>query len=148
MSAPSSANVNHYVAGFLIDPTRQLVALVRKGKPAWQAGLLNGIGGKIEPGESAADAMSREFMEEAGVCIQAGAWEHFATVDGDWGSVTFFRCFGSTSGVQTMESEPIEVHHLPSVPYDAALPNLSWLLPLALYTHDTYAPIVAREGAA
>jgi len=36
------------VCGFLIHKPLMLVALVRKQKPAWQAGLLNGIGGKIE----------------------------------------------------------------------------------------------------
>lgn len=41
--------LNHrYVCGFQIHPELKLVTLVRKQKPKWQAGLLNGIGGSIE----------------------------------------------------------------------------------------------------
>jgi 8-oxo-dGTP pyrophosphatase MutT (NUDIX family) len=33
--------------------TRQIeVLLIEKQKPAWQRGKLNGVGGKIEPGEN------------------------------------------------------------------------------------------------
>lgn len=141
-------SAQHYVAGFLIDNDARTVALVRKGKPAWQAGRLNGIGGKIEDGEDDSQAMRREFLEEAGVDISEAMWEVFAVVAGDWGSVTFFRVFGPTSAVRTMESEPIEVHSLDALPLDECLPNLSWLIPLALYTHDTYRPLVATETAA
>jgi 8-oxo-dGTP diphosphatase len=132
-----------YVAGFLIDRHARTVAVVRKRKPQWQAGRLNGIGGKVEPGETASEAMRREFNEEAGVDI--GSWSHYATVEGDWGSVEFFRAWGDVWLVRTMEEEPIEVHRLDDFPYGEALPNLSWLIPLALYTYDAYAPVVARE---
>lgn len=131
-----------YVAGFLIDPSNETVALIRKGKPEWQRGKLNGIGGKIEPGESAAEAMRREFNEEAGLDLDN--WELFATVQGDWGAVSFFRSF-SVASPRSMESEPVEVHSLEAVPYGECIPNLSWLIPLALYRHDEYEPVVAAE---
>jgi 8-oxo-dGTP diphosphatase len=57
-----------FVVGFAFDDLGR-VALVRKARPAWQAGKLNGIGGHIEPGESPVDAMDREFMEETGVLL-------------------------------------------------------------------------------
>lgn len=135
----------HYVAGFRIDPEARTVVLIRKGKPEWQKGRLNGVGGKIEPTEVAPYAMRREFREEAGVDI--ADWDMFAVVQGLWGSVSFLRSFGPTSGVRTMESEPIEVHDLERVPWDQCLPNLSWLLPLALYIDDAYDPVVAAEIA-
>jgi 8-oxo-dGTP diphosphatase len=131
-----------YVAGFLIHPTDQTVTLVRKGKPEWQRGKLNGVGGKIEPGEAPHEAMRREFREEAGLDIRSWAW--FATVQGPWGAVHFFRAFSSAEP-RTMESEPIEIHSLASVPYAECIPNLSWLIPLARYTHDTYEPVLASE---
>lgn len=39
-----------YVLGFMFstEDRGQKVALIKKLKPKWQAGLLNGIGGKIE----------------------------------------------------------------------------------------------------
>lgn len=135
--------MRYYVAGFRIDPAAGTVALIRKGKPDWQAGKLNAIGGKIEDGEDQPDAMRREFREEAGLDIPD--WQWFATVEGEWGTVWFFRSFGPTSGVRTMEAEPIEVHPLDAVPYAECLPNLSWLLPLALYRHDDYRPLWATE---
>ncbi len=39
------------VAGFLFDESRERVVLIKKQKPEWQSGRLNGVGGKIEPGE-------------------------------------------------------------------------------------------------
>src|SRR5690349_13991679 len=42
-----------YALGFLFDGTGRVV-LIRKRRPAWQAGLLNGVGGKVEPGEAPA----------------------------------------------------------------------------------------------
>lgn len=134
--------MTEYVAGFLIDPWADTIALVRKGKPEWQAGKLNGVGGKIESGETPAEAMRREFWEEAGLNLTS--WHWFATVEGPWGRVFFFRSFNNATP-RTMESEPIEVHRLAEVPYEECLPNLSWLIPLAIYTHDDYAPVVATE---
>ena len=133
----------HYVAGFLIDSVARRVAVVRKAKPEWQSGMLNGIGGKVEPGETPSVAMRREFREETGLDVDD--WDHFATVNGSWGSVTFFRAEGHPEETRTMEAEPIELHRLDDFPYDEALPNLSWLLPLATYHHDTYVPIIASE---
>lgn len=134
-----------YVAGFLFDQKLSRVALIRKRKPEWQAGKLNGVGGKIEPGETALDAMRREFTEEAGVSSEIDFWHHFATVSGDWGSVAFFRASGPVDSVQSMELEQVEVHDVADIPWAECLPNLSWLIPLARYTHDWYAPVVAHE---
>jgi 8-oxo-dGTP diphosphatase len=132
-----------YVVGFRTD--RESVVLIRKNKPAWQAGRLNGVGGKIEPsdGGSSQFAMAREFHEETGRFTYRSEWERFATIAGPWGSVACFRSFGPVEGVRSMEEEKIEVHRL-SEPglYDECIPNLSWLIPLALYTADRYNPPV------
>jgi 8-oxo-dGTP diphosphatase len=55
-----------YVLGFCFDFGYHNVLLIEKSHPAWQAGKLNGIGGKIEEGESPSKAMAREFREETG----------------------------------------------------------------------------------
>ena len=72
--------MTNYVAGFLIDREARQIALIRKNRPEWQAGQLNGIGGHIEPGEVPREAMRREFMEETG--FDSSLWEHFADVSG------------------------------------------------------------------
>lgn len=67
------------VCGFMFDKrTQELVALIRKKRPDWQAGKVNGVGGKIERGEKAHAAMVREFQEETGVKTAATAWELFS----------------------------------------------------------------------
>ena len=40
--------MREYVCGFLFSPDRKKVLLIRKRRPAWQAGKLNGVGGKVD----------------------------------------------------------------------------------------------------
>lgn len=65
-----------YVCGFAFDTSRK-VFLILKNRPEWQKGKLNGIGGKIEPGETALRAMAREFKEEAGLDIHISRWKQY-----------------------------------------------------------------------
>lgn len=69
------------VCGFAFSADRHQVALVRKLRPAFQAGLLNGIGGKIEPGERPVSAMVREFREETGYLTKPRDWQRFLVLD-------------------------------------------------------------------
>ncbi len=63
------------VAGVLWRGSRFLVARRPKGKP--RAGYWEFPGGKIEPGESAEEALARELGEELGVEIcQYRFWQH------------------------------------------------------------------------
>lgn len=48
--------------------------LLEKGRPAWLAGLWNGIGGHVERGEYPFDAMVREAAEEA--ALPPLPWAH------------------------------------------------------------------------
>src|SRR4051812_3192633 len=67
---------NQYVCGFAFDLLGRLV-LIRKKRPEWQAGRLNGVGGHQEPGETPEVAMAREFYEETGVGCRAENWRLF-----------------------------------------------------------------------
>ena len=132
----SSANVREYVCGFLFSADRARVLLIRKRRPAWQAGKLNGLGGKIEPGETPLDAMRREFREEAGG--EVAEWQHVLTLSGadDAGSGVgwaghFFRAFGELSRLRAMTDEALEVHPTRPLPPDT-IPNLQWMIPLML----------------
>lgn len=67
MSSTATPKVEvEYVLGFMFNEDESKVLLVHKNRPTWQAGKLNGIGGKIEAGETPLQAMEREFMEETG----------------------------------------------------------------------------------
>ena len=59
-----------YSLGFLFSASGELVCLIQKEKPEWQKGCLNGVGGKVEEGETFIECMIREFQEETGVFIQ------------------------------------------------------------------------------
>jgi 8-oxo-dGTP diphosphatase len=131
-----TSNEQHYVCGFLFSPDRARVLLIRKRRPAWQAGKLNGVGGKIETGETPQEAMRREFREEAGVDVPE--WQHVLTLSGadDAGSGRswaghFFRAFGDLSRASAMTDEALEIYETAALPRDT-IPNLRWMIPLTL----------------
>jgi 8-oxo-dGTP diphosphatase len=120
-----------YVAGFMFDqqdPSR--VALISKLKPEWQKGKLNAIGGKVEPGEHPLDAMVREFKEETGVDTKVSQWKKFVFL-GDENRVFFFVTEGPVDQLKSMEDEQVAIFSIDCVTADNAIPNLTWLLPLA-----------------
>jgi 8-oxo-dGTP pyrophosphatase MutT (NUDIX family) len=56
---------HRYVVGFIFNEAFDRILLVFKNRPAWQSGLLNGVGGKIEARDKTPlAAMEREFAEE------------------------------------------------------------------------------------
>lgn len=124
--------MTEYVSGFLFDENRGFVCLIRKTKPEWQAGKLNGVGGKIEPGETPLDAMRREFKEETGV--EVADWNHYATLSGSGFRVYFYRAFSDhLFDADSTTDEDVEVWfvaHL--VNSDDLIPSLKWLVPMAL----------------
>lgn len=66
--------MTRYVLGFMVWGS--LVSLIRKKRPEWQAGKLNGVGGHVEEGEPPRNAMAREFFEETGVKTSPDLWEY------------------------------------------------------------------------
>lgn len=122
-----------YVLGFLFEDDLSSVVLIQKEKPAWQAGRRNGVGGKIKPDESEADAMSREFLEETGVKLPNHDWHQFCEMAGKGFVVYCFTCGNSTalSQCRTMTEEKIWITN--SITFDGApvVENVEWLVPLA-----------------
>ena len=62
------------------------IVLIKKTKPAWQAGLFNFVGGKVEEGESFPKCMVREFREETGVVTKTSDWKYVGKMfrKGEW----------------------------------------------------------------
>lgn len=80
--------VLEYVCGFMMDDEWAL--LLRKARPDWQQGKLNGVGGKLEDQDRTAltnstfsngihNAMVREFKEETGGSTLPQDWVHYHT---------------------------------------------------------------------
>ena len=123
-----------YCLGFAFDH-RGNVALIQKLRPAWQVGKLNGIGGHIEEGETATEAMVREFREETGRVTTEALWQPFTKMYTDTSTVFCFRAFDiSLEGLKTTTDEQVVIE--PAMSEDGyrfeRLPNLSWLIPLAM----------------
>lgn len=119
-----------YVLGFLFTKDERVVWLIRKNKPEWQAGKLNGIGGKVELNELPLDAMRREFKEEAGLTIDD--WKWYATITADHTSYEVY-CYYSFSDEkpQTMTDEVVTRWPV-FTSASSIIPNLNWLIPMAL----------------
>lgn len=85
-----------YVVGYLFNDDGTEVALIRKTHPPEQAGLYNGIGGKLQSCfEENARAMVREFKEETGLATPIDLWQGTVYLQGvDW-RVFYFRAFSS-----------------------------------------------------
>lgn len=127
---------NRYVNGFMFSEDRRHVLLIHKQHPEWQKGFWNGIGGKIEPGERPGDAMVREFAEETGILHDE--WQFFTRLvgtdyDGNEYEVVFYRAFSDAVwSAQTQTDEEVRVWMADFLP--RSLPNVKWLVPMALYS--------------
>ena len=131
----------HYVAGFMFRDNRRQVALIRKTHPKWQMGKLNAIGGKVNAGEQAYQAVVREFLEETSIRTTEWDWRCFATLKNPLrnGVVDFFVTDLSPlqDRVQTLESVTDEfvdwynVKWLLSFSRRPMMDNLRWLIPMA-----------------
>lgn len=133
--------VKQYVAGFLFDKYRKNVLLIEKLKPEWQAGKYNGVGGKIEPGETPYEAMVREFQEEAALTIPD--WRQFAKLRGAYYTVYFFEAAypWELSEAKALTDEQLIVTPVAMIAKLRVLDNLKWLVPMAADTTQLLADI-------
>ena len=127
--------MTEFCLGFLFSaaPEYARVVLIRKNKPEWQNGKLNGVGGKIEKGETALEAMRREFLEECGV--KKENWVPFALLDYPEARVWCFAAEDELlldGAVRTMtDEEVIIVSAYAPWRTHGRVPNLSYLIPMA-----------------
>lgn len=134
-----------YVLALLFTPDRQRVVLMRKTRPAWQAGRVNGLGGKLLPGESAAAAASREVSEEAGVRVPADAWRELVVWHDPVYRMHVLAAFDAAAEhARTAEDQEVFLADADDLP-DECIENLRWLIPLAL-DRDVALPIEVRSA--
>ncbi len=134
-----------YVLALLFTEDRRRVVLMHKTRPAWQAGRVNALGGKLLAGESAADAARREVREEAGVDV--AEWEEFLVWDDPVYRLHAVRAFDDAAWrARTAEDQLVFLADADALPGNV-IDNLRWLVPLAL-DRDVGGPVHVRSAAA
>ena len=133
-----------YVLALLFSADRRRVVLMRRTRPAWQAGRVNALGGKLLAGETPLDAARREVREESGV--DAAAWEEFLVWDDPVYRMHAVRAFDAAAAdARTMEDQEVFLADVTALPPNV-VDNLRWLIPLAL-DRDVGTPIHVRSAA-
>lgn len=99
-----------FVMGLPFTADGHELALIRKDKPAWMAGLLNGPGGHIEAGETPIEALLRELREECNIQEPVTSWREIARMSDSHALVHVFSCFsdGLKPTVRAMTREAVE----------------------------------------
>ncbi len=134
----AAARAFDYVLAVLFTADGREVVLVRKTRPAWQAGRVNALGGKVHKGESLIEAARREVREEAGVAVEA--WEEFLVWHDPEYRLRAVRAFDDMARLaRTTEDQEVFLANVGGLPLDV-IDNLRWIIPLAL-DRDVAVPI-------
>ena len=132
-----------YTLGFVFQ--KPFVLLLRKVRPVYHSGQLNGVGGKMEGNESPCTCMTRECREEVGLDIEHTKWNNFTRLKGyktrhdrpTWTIHCFYHHYGSGDLFEDYDPDynlnegHAEIVRADQLPSDV-LPNLHWLIPMAL----------------
>ena len=135
--------MNDYVLGFMFDQDMKTVLLIKKNRPDFLAGKLNGIGGKVESDETPPNAMCREFLEESGIVCDS--WNFLRTFYTDSYIHVFWAKGDPNSCVFGITDEELWVVEVDRVLSEEAIATINdqGLLPT-----DTVAPLISACIAA
>lgn len=129
----------NYVVGFAFNKEKTQVLLIKKTKPVWQNGLLNGIGGKIENYDiTPYHAMTREFIEECNIKTTEEEWYYFGKLDSESFELNCFVGFFDDELLNSFETITEEQVQLISVQdlfvnrFNGCISNLQWLISICL----------------
>jgi len=125
-----SKETQYFTVGFIFTPDLTKVLLVHKTKPAWQAGMLNGIGGKQEEHESMLTCILRETREESG--LQTANWQHVGTLSHKEKRIAVLTTTyaGDTADAKQCDYEQVEWFSLDKIP-DNTISDAKWLIVMA-----------------
>lgn len=135
------------VLGFMFCPMKGHVVLLKKKRPDDQRGKFNGVGGKVEDGESAPAAMVREFMEETGVETKQEDWELVVLLKNDAWHVSVYRTFSdSVYAARSMSDENVAIVDVEYLFEFPTMRNTRWLVPFCLDDSPYDLPLVIAES--
>lgn len=123
-----------YVVGIVF--CGEQVLFVRKNRPAWQAGGLNGVGGKVKNSENFYDAMIRECSEESNLVLTHWIYLGMLTDNINY-DVRYYKAVApSFSIAHSNTDEQINIYRIDDVDYSMLIPPTDIFLRLAL--HNNY----------
>lgn len=130
--------IMEYVLGFAFDLQCKRVALIRKKRPDWQAGLWNGIGGHRNGNETGAEAMVREFMEETGVKTHEVQWRLAGTMraESQWRVLVYAMNESLINRVKTTTDEQVQLFSVAGIDDVPSIPNVPALVRLCCMPKD------------
>lgn len=124
----------NYVVGLAFNSMADHVLLIKKLRPEWQKGLLNGIGGKIEKGEAPLEAMHRESAEEAGLILD---WIHKGRMFGtEFDCHIFYAYSDDIFKYKQLEMEVLGVFGTENHEFLLMVDNLHFLIPFGMLKAD------------
>lgn len=131
--------MKNYSLGFMFSEDLTKVALIKKEKPEWQKGHLNGIGGQIEEGENPLVCMIREFEEETGVFYEL--WDKLCVLSNEHFTLHCYSTYSNqVFNLTTTTREQVTVIEVNQLSKHKHIANLDWMIPLAIqqYTEIDY----------
>lgn len=134
-----------YVLALLFTANGERVVLMRRTRPAWQAGRVNALGGKIMAGEAPGDAAQREVREETGVDVPADEWEELLVWEDAVYRMHVMKSFSARAeSARTVEDQEVFLAPVSRLPANV-IDNLRWLVPLAR-DRDVSLPVRVRSS--
>lgn len=123
-------SIQQYVVGFCMYKNK--VLLIRKCRPSWQAGGLNGIGGKVNDYENFHDAMVRECNEEAGITVTS--WRYLGLSTDNFSYIVKFYTaqVNNLDLACSMTDEQVSLFDIDSLDYKSIIPPADIFIRLAL----------------
>jgi len=119
---------------FLFSPDLKYVWLLRKNKPKWQEDYLNGVGGKVEKGETFMNCIIRETKEEVGVKLDRDRVNNMGVIEAKNFRVRLYTYrLNTKEKPKQMESEELHKILVKDVPKLKVIPNLRMLIPYSQY---------------
>lgn len=120
--------MKRYVVGFMFDDALTQVLLINRPKGNHFSAGYNGLGGKIEEGETPKEAMQREFLEEAAKDFPH--WFQVGRMSGDgWECFIFFGVDAYWPCYRIIEEGQLGWHSLDNIPVNFKdFTNIPWLV--------------------
>jgi 8-oxo-dGTP pyrophosphatase MutT (NUDIX family) len=138
---------DHPTSGMLVLLLRKRI---RSSVPAHN-GLLNGLGGKMEPGETSLQGAVREFNEESGLAISDHRFVYRGLFAWNWGVVSVWSLrltreeFEIIMATSSPADEVVGAYVVDTIGVRQDLaPGVDWLVPLAA-DHNVDAFIVTTS---